>query len=1421
MFRNRLLVVCFIATLLFGGVLIGEKQLAQAQDESQTPAPTQDSEKTIAVGSKNYSEQLILGSMAIALLESEGYTVVDKTGLGNSREIRTAIETGEIDLYFELTGSALAVYHNLPSSALPTDALASYELAKNLDAANGLVWLDSGGFNSTYAIMVTDKLSEQGIDSIDALAVYMEANDSPLSICVESDFYAREQDGLLGMQQRYEFSFKVDNIIFTDFDGVYDGLRNGDCDVAEGYSTDGRIPTWDFTVLDDSLAFFPFYNPAPVVRQEVLGQNPEIAPILNALSPLLDNETMQRLNARVDLGADGVLGNGDEATPKEVAVDFLTDVGLLKPPPIVVSSKNYSQQLILGQILIQLLQDAGYDVIDQTGIGASNAVRLALENGEIDLYFELTGSALSVYHDLPAEALPTSAQRSYELARSLDKDRGIVWLDSGEFNNTYAILTTEALAGQGVNTLDELADYLNTTDPSLSICVESDFYGREKDGLLALQERYGMAFADENVILTDFDGLYNSLRTGVCDVAEGYATDGRISAWGFTNLDDTRSFFPFYNPAPVIREEILTRTPELADLINSVMPFLDDATMRELNARVDIGEDRRFDSGDEETPAEVAESFLLVKGLLKPPPIVVSSKRFTEQLLYGQLLIHRLRDAGYEVEDKTGLGMTPSLRGAIQSDEIDIYYEYTGTALSFYHKLPSHSLPVDPIRTYELVKSLDEPNQLAWLPPAELNNTFAIMTTDRIVDLGINTLDDLATYMNQNDSPLSICVESDFYRRTPDGFTGMQEAYGFEFDSEKVILTDFDGLYDSLRAGVCDIAEGYSTDGRILSWGFTNLEDSQLFFPFYNASPVVRQEVLDVNPGLADLINPITELLDDETITRLNARVDIGVDGLFGSGDEETPDQVAKSFLVENGLIQPIAEVDSSAQASTLTDEADATKLPEKPTESDASTGTDASTETDETAVAAETATATDLTTDTTTDTVADTTVDASATSDNTAAENSSTEEQADSIIELTVESTAVSTQVQTVELTALLTPTTTVDASTEEPTTTPTEEPTSEPTVDPAVEPTANPTATEEPTVEPTESPSFETTAQRPATQATTETSEPEEQDPAEMDYTDMGDDEAIAQTESGDAAAASVARIRSDIPLIVAARKETPDQLVAQFLILLLDDLGYDVEKRIGFGDPSMLRLALKQGLIDLYPERSSIVLTDYHGLPADTLPTTASESFELVRQLDESTNIRWLDTSALQQYPLLAVSETLQSQGIESLEDLANLMNDSQPNLKICMTTPFFTERESGLYGLQLAYGFRFYTVNIVLSGNDKTFDGLRSGKCDVAYGTNTDSRIAAWTLSTLDDPLGFFPTQVIAPIGASEQLEMVDGLTEKVASLSALLDDEVMRELGSQVDFGADGEPETDDEVAVADVAAAFLCENELIITCTDG
>ena len=262
--------------------------------------------------------------------------------------------------------------------------------------------------------------------------------------------------------------------------------------------------------------------------------------------------------------------------------------------------------------------------------------------------------------------------------------------------------------------------------------------------------------------------------------------------------------------------------------------------------------------------------------------------------------------------DKTGLGDTPIVREALETGEIDLYWEYTGTALSIIHDITVEGLPADPKRAFALIKDLDQESGIVWLAPADFNDTYTLIVQQSMVDQGITTLEELANFMNTNDAPLKLCVESIFYSRA-DGLPNLQEYYGFKFKEENVLLMELAQTYEGLRDGRCEVAEGYSTDGRISAWGFSNLIDSRQFFPAYNPAPTIRQEVLDAYPELEQLLGQIGPHLDEQTITLLNARVDVGPDGMRKSGDEQSIEEVAQEFLEGVGLLGYRATVPDSS----------------------------------------------------------------------------------------------------------------------------------------------------------------------------------------------------------------------------------------------------------------------------------------------------------------------------------------------------------------------------------------------------------------------------------------------------------------------------------------------------------------------------
>lgn len=291
--------------------------------------------QTIRIGSKNFTEQLILGEMYAQLLENAGFTVERSLNLGGTDVAHQALTNSEIDLYPEYTGTGLVAILNLPvptadASASPVAvspeaspvAAASvdqqvYDTVKAEYAAQfGLAWLDQSSFNNTQALaMKREDAEARGIVTVSDMV----AQSADLTLAAVPDFEQRE-DGLVGLTRVYgDFSFAEVQV----FDpGIkYQSFLDGDAQVVLAFSTDGQISGYDLVLLEDDLSLWPPYHVAPVISQAVLDANPQIAELLNPLAQLLTNEVMAELNWLVD--------GPEKQEPADVARAYLQANGLL------------------------------------------------------------------------------------------------------------------------------------------------------------------------------------------------------------------------------------------------------------------------------------------------------------------------------------------------------------------------------------------------------------------------------------------------------------------------------------------------------------------------------------------------------------------------------------------------------------------------------------------------------------------------------------------------------------------------------------------------------------------------------------------------------------------------------------------------------------------------------------------------------------------------------------------------------------------------------------------------------------------------------------------------------------------------------------------------------------------------------------
>jgi osmoprotectant transport system substrate-binding protein len=266
----------------------------------------------------------------------------------------------------------------------------------------------------------------------------------------------------------------------------------------------------------------------------------------------------------------------------------------------------------------------------------------------------------------------------------------------------------------------------------------------------------------------------------------------------------------------------------------------------------------------------------------------IGSKEFTEQYILANMYAILLEDAGYTV-DYNPLGGTSENHQALLNDEIDLYPEYTGTGLlTILAAEYDSSMSADDV--YDAVSEgyADEYN-LTWGAQTAFNNTYCLTMTQAMADsLGVETLSELSDMAGD----LIFGTTQEFTER-PDGLPGLQELYGgFEF--KEVLGLDPGLLYAGLDEGDIDVTTCFGTDGQISAYNLVVLEDDLGFWPPYPVGPVVRQEFLDENPDVLDILDQLAPLLDGETMSGLNWEV---------AGNSREADEVAREFLVDNGLI--------------------------------------------------------------------------------------------------------------------------------------------------------------------------------------------------------------------------------------------------------------------------------------------------------------------------------------------------------------------------------------------------------------------------------------------------------------------------------------------------------------------------------------
>ncbi|QIX28744.1 glycine betaine ABC transporter substrate-binding protein [Nocardioides sp. JQ2195] len=276
--------------------------------------------------------------------------------------------------------------------------------------------------------------------------------------------------------------------------------------------------------------------------------------------------------------------------------------------------------------------------------------------------------------------------------------------------------------------------------------------------------------------------------------------------------------------------------------------------------------------------------------------ISIGSKNFSENIILGKMAVSLLASAGADVTDLTNIPGSAAARQAQLEGQIEAMWEYTGTGWITYL---GHTDPIpDEQKQYVAVRDEDlEKNDLVWLPPAPMNNTYGFAITPEVKKrFGITKLSEIQKLPVKE---RTFCVESEFTNR-PDGLPGMLKTYDIPLGRNGVPQSNLKtyqtgAVYSATAKGECNFGEVFTTDGRIVALDLTVLEDDRSYFPKYNVSLVVNEDILEDYPQIEELFAPVTEKLTDEVLLKLNAQVDV---------EGKEPVDVAFDWLKKEGFVK-------------------------------------------------------------------------------------------------------------------------------------------------------------------------------------------------------------------------------------------------------------------------------------------------------------------------------------------------------------------------------------------------------------------------------------------------------------------------------------------------------------------------------------
>ena len=296
----------------------------------------------------------------------------------------------------------------------------------------------------------------------------------------------------------------------------------------------------------------------------------------------------------------------DTAVGTEAAATSVIGAYDLSGIDIAVGSKDFDEQLILGEMLVAAFEEAGATVDDKVNLGGTSVARAALESGDIDIYMEYNGTGWAVHLGQDDPSFDPEVLTPGVAALDLTEN-GIVWIGRSPFNNTYGFASSPAAteANGGAFTLTTMMEYTQA-NPDAIVCMESEFPSRP-DGLILTENHSGITLPDSQQLILDTGIIYTETQANNCDFGEVYTTDGRIPALGLTLVEDPGVNI-LYNVSGTMGQDKYNEAPDAFDaIIKAILAPLTNVKMAELNG---------FVSAEGQDAGVVAREYLVSEGLI-------------------------------------------------------------------------------------------------------------------------------------------------------------------------------------------------------------------------------------------------------------------------------------------------------------------------------------------------------------------------------------------------------------------------------------------------------------------------------------------------------------------------------------------------------------------------------------------------------------------------------------------------------------------------------------------------------------------------------------------------------------------------------------------------------------------------------------